>query len=156
MEESNLDGATSSNKLTSTGRNSQADFPRLFITLFIIVALASWAIGAVGAQNELNNNWKLPGFTVSTLNSDFETADSKASCNNATDGGCGIIQINSKHDCSVVQATADGYDSKGKTTEIVEVSHNEVTRGVPFSLEFDLKLKSSTQWDLTQLECAEA
>ena len=137
-------------------RASRESLARFFSISFFAVALVAWIIGAAGAQSKLDNNWKLEGFTDSSINADFQTADDRGNCSNAGAGGCGLIHVVSKYDCSSVNGVATGNDDQGKVIETVKASSKDVTRGQSFYLEFDLASSKSTHWNLTQLECVRA
>ena len=137
-------------------RSSRESLARFFAISFFAVALVAWIVGAVGAQSELDNNWKLDGFTDSNINAEFQTAYDKGNCSNAGAGGCGRIQVVSKYDCSSVNGVATGNDDKGNVIETVNASSKDVTRGQSFMMEFDLGSTKSTHWNVTQLRCVRA
>jgi Na+/H+-translocating membrane pyrophosphatase len=137
-------------------RAARENLARNFSIAFFVVAVAAWITGAVGAQSEIDNNWKLTGFTDSSINADFQTANEKSSCSGGTVGGCARIQVVSKYDCSSVNGVANGDDDKGNAVETINTSEKNVTRGQSFVMEFDLNSIKSTHWNLTQLECVRA
>ena len=143
--------ASNENILKSNKSNSGNG---LFWT-FILVAIFGLFGGIIQERSEYSNAWKVPGYEDFLSNTSFQTKNITAdTCSSNSVNGCWLYSVVSAEDCdSVFGSHSQIRKSDEKELRSVDVEVNNVTRGVPFDMEFPADYSESLVGDLISLEC---
>ncbi len=124
------------------------------LALFGIVF--SWGLGLFISGNKIAANWEKSGYSTVSINPDFQfTTEDLTPCAESADYGCIKYKMVSKNDCVQVLSLVSTLSSQGKNLESIPVSVENVSKGVPFELSFDLTAKSEQADEtlLIELKC---